>query len=77
PLFAIVLVACWLRFLWLEQHPQSPRDRGPELTPSSRMAVPAALPATRGPASREDDADDELAAYNAYLTQLAERDRGH
>ncbi|MGH3943257.1 MAG: hypothetical protein ACRDTG_32465 [Pseudonocardiaceae bacterium] len=75
PLFALVLVACWLRFLWLEQ--RSPRDRDPALTPPPRLAVHTSLPAPRGPGSREDDADDELAAYNAYLTRLAERDREH
>jgi len=82
PLFAAVLVAGWLRFLWLEQHAEPPRERDPAPSPSPRIPVPASLAPTqgaptRGAVPREDDADDELAAYNAYLTQLAERDRGH
>ncbi|MGH3912697.1 MAG: transcriptional regulator [Pseudonocardiaceae bacterium] len=79
PLFAAVLVAGWLRFLWLEQHPPSP-DRDTALNRTPWIPPPPSLAATRGPASREDsrkdDADDELAEYNAYLTRLAERDRG-
>ncbi len=64
PLFAVVLVAAWARFLWLEQH----RGPAPDPTP----------PATRHRGHRpipEDDPDDELAAYNAYLTRLAEQDK--
>lgn len=77
PLFAVVLAAGWLRFLWLEQHPGSSRDRGAAPAASPRIPVPSAMVPARGPAPREDDADDELAEYNAYLVQLAERDRGH
>ncbi len=66
PLFAVVLVAAWARFLWLEQT-QIPEP--PNLTP----------PPTRRPAGaapiREEDPADELAAYNAYLARLAEQDR--
>jgi DNA-binding transcriptional regulator of glucitol operon len=67
PLFAVVLVAAWARFLWLEQH------RAPDLT------SPDAGRPTRHPGHRpipEDDPDDELAAYNTYLARLAEQDRG-
>ncbi len=66
PLFAVVLVAAWARFLWLEQH------RAPDLTP------PDTGRPTRHPGQRpipEDDPDDELAAYNTYLARLAEQDR--
>jgi DNA-binding transcriptional regulator of glucitol operon len=81
PLFAGFLVAAWLRFLWLEQH------RGPTVRPAVRTApdppraapaTPAEIPASRGFAPRltpEDDPDDELAAYNAYLARLAAEDR--
>lgn len=69
PLFAVVLVAAWARFLWLEQH----------RVPETGCPGPEAIqPATRLPAHlpiREDDPDDELAAYNAYLARLAEQDR--
>jgi hypothetical protein len=71
PLFAVVLVAAWARFLWLERHGVHSRiepDPAPDLTPR----VP------RGPTqllNGEDDTDDELATYNAYLARLAEQDR--
>jgi DNA-binding transcriptional regulator of glucitol operon len=75
PLFAVVLVAAWARFLWLEKHRVS--DTGfPDA--ETALSSPTAPPVPRRPAYppiREDDADDELAAYNAYLTQLAEQDR--
>ncbi|MGH3812829.1 MAG: hypothetical protein ACRDUV_10285 [Pseudonocardiaceae bacterium] len=67
PLFAVVLVAAWARFLWLEQR-RVPESGPPTLTP----------PDTRQPGHRpipEDDPHDELAAYNAYLARLAEQDR--
>lgn len=65
PLLAVVLVAAWARFLWLEQH-RIAEPGGP-----ARSLTP---PATRRP-TPEDDSDDELAAYNAYLVRLAEQDR--
>jgi DNA-binding transcriptional regulator of glucitol operon len=70
PLFGVVLVAAWARFLWLERHrvPEpGPAPDPPSLTP----------PATRHREHRpipEDDPDDELAAYNAYLARLAQED---
>jgi DNA-binding transcriptional regulator of glucitol operon len=77
PLFAVVLVAAWARFLWLEQHrvPETGAP-GPETmshpTPEPAPLVPRHPP---HPPIREDDPDDELAAYNAYLARLAEQDR--
>ena len=67
PLFAVVLVAAWARFLWLEH-------RGPETDPAPRLSDP---PATRRLGHRptpKDDPDDELATYNAYLARLAQQD---
>jgi hypothetical protein len=85
PLFAVVLLAAWLRFLWLEQHRgpvELPPDVGEHPGPAPETAsVPlppareAARPAVRGSAPGEDNPDDELAAYNAYLAQLAEQDQ--
>lgn len=84
PLFAVVLVVAWARFLWLEQH------RGPEMgSPAAEIleaetesetvlssATPPPVPRRPAyPPIREDDPDDELAAYNAYLARLAEQDR--
>jgi DNA-binding transcriptional regulator of glucitol operon len=65
PLFAIVLVAAWVRFLWLEQHRVPPSGPAPNLIP----------PTPRSPVIPEDDPDDELAAYNAYLARLTEQDQ--
>ncbi len=65
PLFAVVLVAAWVRFLWLEQHRVPASGPAPNLTP----------PPPRCPVIPEDDPDDELAAYNAYLARLAEQDQ--
>jgi DNA-binding transcriptional regulator of glucitol operon len=66
PLFAVVLVAAWGRFLWLEQR------RGAE--PRPRPAPPVSRRPAQRP-DREDDPDDELTAYNAYLARLAEGDQ--
>ncbi|MGH3839475.1 MAG: hypothetical protein ACRDSF_27815 [Pseudonocardiaceae bacterium] len=63
PLFAVVLVAAWARFLWLEQR------RVPESGPPTLTRQPGHRPIP------EDDPHDELAAYNAYLARLAEQDR--
>jgi DNA-binding transcriptional regulator of glucitol operon len=73
PLFAVVLAAAWVRFLWLERQanarvPEDEPDPAPELTaPVPRRPAPSPIP--------EDDPDDELAAYNAFLARLAEQDR--
>lgn len=76
PLFAVVLLAAWLRFLWLEQH-RGPTRAPPEsaVNPAPSPPPRAPAPPLRAPAPREDDPDDELAAYNAYLARLAEQDR--
>jgi DNA-binding transcriptional regulator of glucitol operon len=68
PLFAVVLVAAWARFLWLEQHRPDPEPI-PSHPAVNHTRHTATLPI------REDDPDDELAAYNAYLARLAEQDR--
>jgi DNA-binding transcriptional regulator of glucitol operon len=77
PLFAVVLVAAWARFLWLEHHRASETGSPhPETLPGATAELVA--PVFRRPANRpirEDDPDDELAAYNAYLARLAEQDR--
>ena len=72
PLFAVVLAVAWIRFLWLEEH------RGPEPGPAPTLTPPVsprAAPRPSRPPDGEDEPDDELAAYNAYLARLAERDR--
>ncbi|MFN2479198.1 MAG: hypothetical protein ABR615_08520 [Pseudonocardiaceae bacterium] len=78
PLFAVVLIAAWARFLWLERH-RGPETGSLEAETMLSSATPSlAPPVPRRPAHppiREDDPDDELAAYNAYLARLAEQDR--
>jgi DNA-binding transcriptional regulator of glucitol operon len=79
PLFAVVLVAAWVRFLWLECHHVAEPDPAANPHPP-KPALQPALPRRLDqqpdrPPHREDDPDDELAAYNAYLAQLAEQDR--
>jgi DNA-binding transcriptional regulator of glucitol operon len=78
PLFTVVLALAWVRFLWLEHH-RSPEESSPDPeTVRSAASVNRTPPVPRRPAYsplREDDPDDELAAYNAYLARLAERDQ--
>ena len=78
PLFAVVLVAAWLRFLWLEQHGVTPARSMIEPDPEPDLAPPVpryrTQPPDRSP-NGESDTDDELATYNAYLARLAEQDR--
>lgn len=72
PLFGVVLIAAWVRFLWLEQR------RGTEPAPAPTLIPPVSrrpTPPPSRPPDREDDPDDELAAYNAYLARLAEREQ--
>jgi len=71
PLFAVGLVVAWARFLWLEGH-------RPPVTELPQAETPEPDTVRNSPANRpirEDDPDDELAAYNAYLARLAEQDR--
>ncbi len=76
PLFAVVLAVAWARFLWLERH-RAPEGNSPGPGPVPTATAPTEKPARRptDPPIREDDHDDELAAYNAYLSRLAEQDR--
>ncbi len=77
PLFAVVLVAAWARFLWLEQHRVPETDPAPDL-PNLTPPVIRRAGHTRHLGHRpipEDDPDNELAAYNAYLARLAEQDK--
>ena len=64
PLFAGYAVYMWWRFV----------HEAPDSDPAPGSTSDGPVPAPQEPARREDD-DAELAAYNAYLAQLAERDR--
>ena len=64
PLFAGYAIYMWWRFV----------HEAPDSDPAPVSTSDGPVPAPQEPARREDD-DAELAAYNAYLAQLAERDR--
>jgi hypothetical protein len=65
PLFAGYAVYMWWRFVHEDPEPAS--------APVTKAEQPAAVPPERPRREQNDDA--ELAAYNTYLAQLAERDR--
>jgi hypothetical protein len=73
PFFAAYAVYMWWRLL----------HAAPDGAPAAPAAAPAAGSATKGatPAEehvreeKQEQEDDDLAAYNAYLAQLAARDR--
>lgn len=71
PLFGVFAVLAWAQFLRLEHRRDAagPRAADPPPAAPPRSAPPRSTPA------RKDDPDDELAAYNAYLAELAERAR--
>ncbi len=73
PLFAVVLVAAWARFLWLEQRRIPETGPGPDLNPPATEDLGPTRHLGHRPIP-EDDPHDELAAYNAYLARLAEQD---
>lgn len=70
PLFAVFTVLAWGRVLQLEAR----REPAPAARPAPPSPTPATPTATRSLPGQEDDPDDELAAYNAYLARLAEQD---
>ena len=73
PLFAVVLAAAWIRFLWLERHTQA-QAGSDEPGPAPDFTPPVPRRPDHPPIA-EDDPDDELATYNAFLARLAEQDR--
>jgi hypothetical protein len=84
PLFAGYAVYMWWRFVH-EDPDSSPATEttaerpapAPTAAPSSSSAPSSSPPPAPAPeeSARQHDEDAELAAYNAYLAQLAERDR--
>ncbi|MQA16292.1 MAG: hypothetical protein GEV09_19730 [Pseudonocardiaceae bacterium] len=77
PLFALFVVLAWGRWLWLESHrnPAGPDADPDAVAPRPPPTAPTALEVSRPLPVQEDDSDDELAAYNAFLARLAEQDR--
>ncbi len=77
PLFAAYAVYMWWRFVHEAAHEAaqdgSPGDTAAADPGGQSAAAPAAAP---GPETLEEEKEDaELAAYNDYLAQLAERDK--
>ena len=74
PLFAAYAVYMWWRFVHEAAQDGSPGDTAtPDSGGQDAAAAPAAAPQPETPQERQDDAD--MAAYNDYLAQLAEKDK--
>jgi hypothetical protein len=76
PLFAAYAVYMWWRFVH-EAAEESPPPADANAAPGGPNGSAATTaPAPEGDAAQTEDAEDpELAAYNAYLAELAERDK--
>jgi hypothetical protein len=73
PLFAIFGVVFWVKTILDEVRPPAARPAGPEVAlPPGAQQPPAGTAA--GP---DEEEDEELAAYNAYLASLHREVRGH
>ncbi len=73
PLFAAYAVYMWWRFVHeAAEEGSPPADAGADS--GSQTAPDAAQPTAPAAGSQEAEEDQELAAYNAYLAQLAEQD---
>ncbi len=77
PLFAAYAVYMWWRFVHEAAQDGSPVDTAAADSGGQSAAAPPGAPVPETPGAEKEDA--ELAAYNDYLAQLAERDRatGH
>jgi len=73
PLFAAYAVYMWWRFVHEAVPDGSPGDAAATGPGGQDAADPAGTPAPETPEELKEDAD--LAAYNDYLAQLAERDK--
>jgi DNA-binding transcriptional regulator of glucitol operon len=73
PLFAAYAIYMWWRFVH-EAAPEESPAASAAADPGGRdAAAPAAAPAPETPEELKEDA--EMAAYNDYLAQLAEKDK--
>jgi DNA-binding transcriptional regulator of glucitol operon len=74
PLFAAYAIYMWWRFVHEEAQDGSPGDTAAaDPGGQTTAAAPSAAPPPETPEELKEDAD--LAAYNDYLAQLAERDK--
>ena len=79
PLFAGFVVVFWIKAMRDELHEAQAREEGPRpaAAPATAVTLPASLRTPRGGAgptapgdAADEDEDEELAAYNAYLSRL-------
>ena len=73
PLFAAYAIYMWWRFVHEPAPEGSPGDTAAADPGGPDAAAPAPAPAPETPEELREDA--EMAAYNDYLAQLAERDK--
>ena len=73
PLFAAYAIYMWWRFVHEATPEGSPGDTAAADPGGPDAAAPAAAPAAETPEELKEDA--EMAAYNDYLAQLAEKDK--
>jgi len=73
PLFAAYAIYMWWRFVHEPAPEGSPGDTAAADPGGPDAAAPAAAPVPETPEELREDA--EMAAYNDYLAQLAERDK--
>jgi len=73
PLFAAYAIYMWWRFVHEPAPEWSPGDTAAADPGGPDAAAPAAAPVPETPEELREDA--EMAAYNDYLAQLAERDK--
>jgi hypothetical protein len=73
PLFAAYAIYMWWRFVHEAPPEGSPGDTAAADPGGQEAAAPAATPPPETPEELKEDA--EMAAYNDYLAQLAERDK--
>jgi hypothetical protein len=75
PIFAGFVVVFWVKTIRDEFHPPA----GPEWTYSQDVELPAGAVAARSERriDEDEDEDQELAEYNAYLARLTTEVRGH
>ena len=73
PLFAAYAIYMWWRFVHEPAPDSSPGDTAAADPGGRDAAAPAAAPTAETPEELKEDA--EMAAYNDYLAQLAEKDK--
>jgi hypothetical protein len=73
PLFAAYAIYMWWRFVHEAAPEGSPSDTAAADPGGRDAAAPAAAPAPETPEELKEDT--EMAAYNDYLAQLAEKDK--